>query len=117
MIQYKRPTWLFQDIAASADRTSAVQECLQILDLTIHVWWDSGSTPVGEFQLWVRVNPHNEAVGVFKQLTLSTTVSVTGATGSSHIVVQGVLGQWYLKYDRTSGDATINATWEGKSRG
>lgn len=116
-LQIKPKTWLFNGVGMDADATSAVQESHQVQNVTIYIWWENGTTPVGEVELWARFNPKSERVAVYKQLTLSSTLTVSGTSGSLVLNLTEPLSEWYLMYDRTSGDGDLYATWEGKSRG
>lgn len=117
VINVKNKTYLLNGVAMDSDRQSAAQLCDSIQHCTVYIWWTGGSTPVGEIQLWGRVNPEDERTAIYKQLTLSSTLSVSGASGSLTLNITEPLGEWYIKYDRTSGDGTLYATWEGRSKG
>jgi len=116
-VQVKRKVWLFEGVQMDADRASDIVNTYQIQHVTVYIWWDSGSTPVGEIQLWARVNPTNEKTAVKKQMTLSSTLGVTGNTGNLELNITEPLGDWEIRYVRTSGDAVLYGTWEGKSKG
>lgn len=115
-VQVKRKHYLFEAESMGADATSEAQENYQVADMTIYVWWKNGSTPVGQMILQANVAPEKQTPE-WKDLTLDTTASVSGNEGNLEITTSAPLTSWRLKYARTSGDADLYATWEGRSRG
>ena len=110
----KKKTYLIESGDMSSDITSSVQENFEVMYTTVYIWW-SGTSPVGTVSVFARVNPEKEKTPIYQQLTLSSSLVVTGNTGSLTVNFNAPLGQWYIKYNATSGTGTMNATWEGRS--
>lgn len=74
--------------------------------------WSSGSTPVGTVVVDIS---NNDAKSDLNELTLSTTLTVSGSSGA-HIANLDVIPCRFirLRYKGTSGSATANAWFAGK---
>lgn len=108
--------YIINNESMSGDVTSDEVKTYKIQHCTIYVWWANGTAPIGEIRLEANVAPKGETE-VWKEMTLSSTLSVTGNTGNLELNILEPLSHWRIKYVRTSGDADLYATWEGKSKG
>lgn len=99
-----------------ASSTSTEVQTYKIQHCTVYVWWQNGSTPIGEIRLEANVAPEGETE-VWKEMTLSSTLNVTGNTGNLELNILEPLSHWRIKYVRSSGNGELYASWEGKSKG
>jgi hypothetical protein len=101
--------------------TSAVTNIQFLDDINIQYIWSAGSSPVGTIAVQVSSNYAQDSQGnvsnsgTWTSLSLSSTPSISGNSGSG-VIEMTQLGSVWIRtvYTRTSGSGTLNAYISGK---
>lgn len=94
-------------VSAGSNQTSEPTSVLGMDKASIFVEWSAGTSPVGT----ITVEARNSPVGTWYTLDFISTISVSGPSGSHQIYFTELPFQDIrIKYTRTSGTATLNAT-------
>lgn len=106
---------MLDGVSLDASRTSEPTSCVNLDSGNIYVEWSGGSTPVGE----VTVEARNGETGTWFEVDMGGTISVSGASGSHHLIFNAFPGtDIRIKYTRSSGTATaFTATITAKTEG
>lgn len=115
-IQILKKHYIFEQESMAAEVFTAAQKNEQVVEMTIYVRWDNGSTPVGEIRLQANTEPPGKPEN-WEDLTLDSAANVAGNSGNLEITVDKPLSDWRLRYIPSSGDGELWATVEGRSRG
>ncbi len=103
----------FDNQVVSADATSAVSSVAQLDVASIHLTWES-STLVATVKVQVRNGEKDE----FRDLSFSSAISISGASGEHDIVLLAMpFTDLRLFIDVTSGSGTVDAVLTSKSTG
>jgi hypothetical protein len=110
------PVKIIDGESGASDFTSEALDCENINQFTLLFWWEGGSSPVGEFKVdGLRDEGPRKGSQEWQELSVSPALTVTGTSGQLDAVLSGPLRKYRIRYERTSGDATIYCSYTGKS--
>lgn len=105
---------MFDAVALSASRTSEITNVQNLDKASVLLEWTAGSSPVGV----VTVEARQGANGNWTELDMGSAINISGASGNHQLVFNELpFTDIRLQYTRSSGDATLTATFTGKQVG
>lgn len=98
---------MLDSVSMGTSQTSAATNVLNMDKASLFVEWSAGSTPIGT----ITIEARNKSDGNWYELSFGSSIDVSGNSGSHQIYFTELpFVDIRVKYNRTSGSGTLNAT-------